>query len=288
MNNLIRTDFDTTVEELNSLNEQYSDTADFNANINSNDASLQQAIKTAQNTFKANASKLILDYPNFHLGYDLMLYSELCNFYNSHPNYAASVQYAKDHAEQLMNAMFDDNGRWKGRSTYQYIKTIITPLGNKELDRAMKTAWGLKYTSDTSKLATSAINMSCSIFTASTNVANDARQRAIDFVKDKLTKGIFDWTGGFNENSSFDNASFNEKFLTFLCMSLSVEPEIQTMPMAIRDEAISQEKRELFINGLQKIRQLIYNKDSSKILELQNTIIMTHSELEKGGPYYTG
>ncbi len=110
MKNLVKTDFDTTVEELNSLNEQYADTADFNVHINLKTPSTQE-IKKAQDDFKNNANNLILDYPNFHLGYDLMMFEALFNFYLNDQTNANNSAWADDHARQIMNAMFDDNGR---------------------------------------------------------------------------------------------------------------------------------------------------------------------------------
>jgi len=287
MKNLVKTDFDTTVEELNSLNEQYADTADFNVHINLKTPSTQE-IKKAQDDFKNNANNLILDYPNFHLGYDLMMFEALFNFYLNDQTNANNSAWADDHARQIMNAMFDDNGRWKGRGSYNYIKNIIVPLGNKELERAMKLAWGLMYTSDSAKIAHKVIKMNGSTITTTSNVANNVtKDRAIAFVKEKLSKGIFMWTGGFNENSSFENATFEEKFLTFLCMQLSIEQEIKTIPMAIRGVAVTDEQRTLFIRGMQTIRDIIYSKNYDRVLDIYTTIAEVHGELEKGGAYYT-
>ena len=287
MKNSIKTDFDLVIEELNRLDEKYDATADFDYNVNR--CGLIEK-KKAQDDFKDNAKKLILDYPNFHLGYDLMLYDALYHFYLG-TNAQSNQAYADDHAKSMMNALFKDDGQWQNKGTYNYIKNVIVPIGNKELERALKTAWGLAYTSDSSKLATSVITMTGSMISASTNNANNAKQRAIDFVKKALDKTVvYSFAGStYNDTISFKNASFEEKFLTFLCLQLSVEKEIETMPMAIRGKAITAEQRMIFISGLQRVRDIIYSKDNNQILDISPILGEVQSELEKGGTaYYTG
>ena len=72
-------------------------------------------------------------------------------------------------------------------------------------------------------------------------------------------------------------------------MQLSVEQEIKTIPMAIRDVAITDEQRTLFIRGMQTVRDIIYSKDYDRVLDIYTTIAEVQGELEKGGGgYYTG
>ena len=292
MKNLIKTDFDLILEELNKLDENYDATADFNIHVNLKTPTAKE-IMDAQDAFKDNAKKLILDYPNFHLGYDLMMFEELYKFYlnnSSSSNTPNNSAYADDHARQVMNGMFKDNGQWQHKGTYTYIKNIIAYTGNRDLEKAMKLAWGLAYTSDSAKLATSVITMTGSVISSSTNVANNAKQRAIDFIKKAVNKAVvysFAGSSSYNDTISFDNASFEEKLLTYLCLQLCTEQKIKTIPMAIRNVAITPEQRTLFIRGLQKVRDIIYSKDITRVLEISRILSEVQGELEKGGPFYT-